>query len=125
MNQTIEKIIKQLRKSSLSQEDRTALWGAVLDKLGAIPLSNTIVVSPMGVMVNGKDLGPDQVAYFNQTASALKENFARKLIAEQLKYLAISTGIHNSKSVDELMFSKACLWVVLEEEKLINSLTSE
>ena len=121
MNQ-VKQIIEVLNDATLTQEERTELWNAVLGKLGAVPLESAIVVSPDGIVVNGKSLDGEQASYLRQASIALNDNFARKVINEQLKFLAITTGIHNSRSVDELMFSKACLWVIKEEEKVINSL---
>jgi hypothetical protein len=118
----IQKIIQQLKKANLSLEDRTALTTALLDKLQALPLSNTFIVGQGKVIINGKELETEQAISFVESCNALKDNYARKIIHEQIKYLAINLGIHNCLSLDTMMFAKAALWCLQQQEELLEKI---
>ncbi len=119
-----DKVIKQLKKSNLSLEDRTALVTALLDKLGAFPIGDIITLTDTGISINGRVLDTEQYMVFREQASALKDNFARQVINEQLKFKAIQMGIHKSLSADELYFSKAIIWFINEENILLERLST-
>lgn len=121
-----EKLIKQLKKAGLSIEDRTALTTALLTKLNALPLHNSIQVSLQEGMITIKDkpLTTEQIINFKQSATILKENFAYQVINEQIRYLAINLGVHIALSPDTVMFSKAALWILQEEEKLLDEIST-
>ncbi len=118
-----EKTIKQLKKSNLSIEDRTALTTALLDKLNALPIGDIIYFTQNGLMIDGKELDAEQTNAFKETCSALKDNFARKVIHEQIRHKATEAGIHKSQSIEELMFYKAAIWCLNEENILIQQLS--
>lgn len=118
-----EKIIKQLKKQNLSLEDKTALTAALLDKISALPLRNSIVLAPGMVTINGKALDTEQAVVFKDSCIALQDNFARKVIHEQIRYLAVNWGVHNGLNTEMIMFSKAALWTLEEEQKLLDKLT--
>ncbi len=61
---------------------------------------------------------------FKEACSSLKENFARKVINEQLKYKATEIGVHKSTTLDELYFAKAIIWVINEENILLEKLST-
>jgi hypothetical protein len=120
---TTEKVIKELKKADLSIEDRVALVTILLDKLGAFPIGEMVQVSLNGIAINGKELDGDQVLNFRESASLLKENFARKVINEQLKFKAMEMGIHKSTTIEQLLFAKAVIWFINEENILLQSLS--
>ena len=117
-----EKVIKQLKKANLSMEDRTAIVTVLLDKLQALPLQNSIVVGNGSIIINGKELDTEQMINFTESCNALKDNYARKIIHEQIRYLAINLGIHNCLSLDTLMFAKAALWNLQNEQELLDKI---
>lgn len=119
MTELTKQLIEELKKTDLTLEDRTALTTALLNKLVALPISNMIVFTPKGVMINNRELEVEQAVNFRMSVLALKDNNARKIIHEQIKYLAINTGVHNGLNQDSIMFSKAALWCLQEEEKLL------
>jgi hypothetical protein len=122
VNKITESLIKQLKKSNLSLEDRTALTTALLDKLGALPLTDTIKISAGEIVINGKPLEMEQAIAFRESLVALSENQARKLIHQQLRYLAIGWAVNSGTNNETLMFSKASLWLLDQENNLINNL---
>jgi len=119
-----DKVIKQLKKSNLTTEDRSALVSALLDKLGAFPIGDVIDVNEKGLTVNGVDLDQDQQYAFKEACAGLKDNYARKILNEQLRYKATVTGIHKSNTIDELLFAKAVIWLINEEEILLARLST-
>lgn len=118
-----EKTIKQLKKSNLSIEDRTALTTALLDKLNALPIGDIIYFTQNGLMIDGKELDAEQTNAFKETCSALKDNFARKVIHEQIRHKATEMGIHQAISIETLYFSKVALWIMNEYEILLQKLS--
>ncbi len=118
-----EKVIKQLNKTNLSIEDRIALTNTLLNKLNTLPIGDMVIISENRISINGKDLDQEQAIAFREATVALKENFARKVINEQIRYKAIELGLFTANSNDTLMFSKAAVWVLNEYEILLNKLT--
>lgn len=75
-------------------------------------------------MINGKELDQEQMISFKEACAVLKDNYARKVIHEQIRYKAIDLGINKAISVDTIYFSKAALWVLNELEILITKLST-
>lgn len=121
----VDKVIKQLKKANLSLEDRTALTAVLLNKLNALPLRSSIIVTPRGITINGKKMEPEDMIALREGTVALRDNKARQLINEQIRFLAVKLGIHDALSMDTIMFSKAALWVIEQEDKLISDITGE
>lgn len=123
MQNKVEKVIKMLDKATLSLENRVALTTAILNKLNALPLSKSIIVDNGKIFVRGIELDREQEVNFREGIAVLQNNFVHKLFNEQLRYQAINLGINVATSMDTLMFSKAALWVLEQEIKLVESLT--
>lgn len=119
-----EKLIKQFKKMDLPAEDRSSLIELMLQKVHALPIDNTIVIVPQGIQVRGKMLDPEQVINLRESTVALVDNTARKIVQEQLKYLAIIEGVHKGLSPDHINFSKAVLWVLEQEQLLIEKIVA-
>ena len=122
ITQATANVIKALKKTSLSLEDRTSLITAILQKLVALPLNESIVIGQSSVTINGKEMDVEQGMAFREACVSLKDNFARKIIKEELKYLAIVYGIHKATTLDQSYFAKAALWLLDEEEKILDKL---
>ena len=116
-----KKLIATLKKSNLSLEDRSALITALLDKLHALPLDNTLVIEKDGIIINGKPLELEQVINFKDSCIALQENVARKVIQEQIRYLASNLGMYKATTFEELYFYKSALWCLNQQDILIES----
>ncbi len=118
-----ERMVKQLSRTNLALEDRIALVNSIQDKLHILPIGEMIVLDPQGgIMINGRQLDQGASISFKEAISILKENFARKIIHEQIRYKAIDMGINKSLSIDTLMFSKAAIWIINEYEILLEKL---
>lgn len=117
-----QKIISQLKKKDLSLLDRSALVSAVLSKLHALPLNDSIVIGQGSITINGKALETEQIISFRESAIALRDNWARKILHEQVRYLATTMGVYKSVSIDELYFYKSALWNLEQEDALLDQL---
>lgn len=105
-------------------EDRVALTTALLDRLNALPIGEMVIFTDNGIMINGKELEVDQAMSFREASISLKDNFARKVIHEQIRYKAIDLGINKATATDTLFFAKAAIWVLNEIEILIAKLST-
>ena len=123
MQLVTQKLIKQLEKANLPTEDRIALTDAIMHKLNALPIGDLITFTQDGIMINGRMLGVEDLLAFREATSVLKDNYARKVISEQIRFKAIDMGINKATSIDTLIFAKACLWVMNEHELLIHTLS--
>lgn len=117
-----DKLIKQMIKSDLPLEDRTALVTVLLDKLVALPITDAIKITPEGVKIGDRLLEIEQAISFREGCVAMVDNQARKVIREQIKYMAINMGVHMSLNLEQIYFAKAALWVMAEEDKLLEKI---
>ncbi len=120
-----EKLVRALKKGSLPLEDRLVLTNILMDKIGVLPLEGSIVTSPQGIQVNGKLLDGEQTANFKLSCIALVDNFARKVVRDQVRYLAIAEGIHKGLSPEQILFSKTALWNMQQEDKVIEEVITQ
>lgn len=120
----IDDIIKALNNTELSSDNRVRLMTAIIEKLNYYPISDILVVDNLGsAYVKGKKLDMEQAVILKNGLDALQNNFADKLVDDQMTYEAIKLGIHNGNSTEAIMFSKAALWVIQERRKLLEQLT--
>lgn len=120
----MDKVIDLVDKlPRLTGDTRTYVLNKLLENIGALPLRKTIVFDPDGtVLVNGRKLELEQAVSLRESVHALKNNQARKIFNEQLKFLAIEFGVHQAMTPEMMQFAKAALWLIQEEEKLIESI---
>ena len=102
-----EKIIKEFKRAKISKEDKLALLTAILEKINALPLRQTILAEGTSIKLNGKALSKEQIINLKTNVMALKDNPAHQLFKDQLTYLALNLGIVKSVGIDELFFCKA------------------
>jgi hypothetical protein len=116
------KIIKKFHKTNLSLEDRVALTNTILSTLLVLPIDNAIEILPGEVKIRGRKLTTEDFVSFTESCKALRDNKARQVINEQVKFLAINMGVHQSVSLETIMFSKAALWVIQQENELLDKI---
>lgn len=116
-------VIRALRSKRLTGDERVKITNELLKNIGALPLRKTITFDAQGTIhINGKKLDPEQGIAFREGCMALKDSYARAILREQLRYLAIEQGVHQAINNDQVMFAKAALWYMGEEDKLINTI---
>lgn len=115
--------IYALKSKRLTSDDKAIVMAQLLANLGAIPTKSVIHFDAKGaLLVNGRALSMEHLGIFIESCKGLKESFARKLIRDQITFAAIEMGVHKGLNPDMILFSKAALWVIQEEESLINSI---
>ncbi len=119
-SQITQKLISQFKKEGLSLEDRNAILTAMLSRLVVLPLNDSIIIGQNNIKINGKDLDMEQMISFRESCVALKDNSARKILHEQVRYLATNLGVYKAVSLDEMYFAKAALWCLAEEDKFLD-----
>lgn len=125
-NLTTKLALYLLRKKNLSEPNKAKILSALLQNIGALPLRKTITFDNDGtIVINGKKLNPEQAIHFKESAMAYKDSFARQLIHEQLRFLAIEMGVHQGLSLERIRFSQAALWILEEEKKLLQFLSPD
>lgn len=118
--------VKALKSKTLSGQAKMKVTNALLDNVGSLPLKNSIVFDEMGtIMLNGKPLEVDTAIAFRESALALQDSFARKIVREQVRFLAIQMGIYQGLSPDTILFAKAALWYGEQEDKLLSQITGQ
>lgn len=123
LSKIIAKIaVVALRSKRLSGEQKAFVTSALLDNLVAFPIRDVIQTDNTGtLLINGKSLTVEGAVAIRESAQALRNSFTRRVINEQITFRAINLGIHNGINTDAIIFSKAALWVIQEEEKLLST----
>lgn len=112
-----------LRNKRLSEEARSMCITALCDNLQTPVIRSIITFSSEGrIMVNGKALSADESISLRTGAETLNNSNARKLIRNQLKYEVYQLGIHRSLTPYDLIFSKAILYVMNQEDLLLKDI---
>jgi hypothetical protein len=107
----------------LTGETRTYVLNKLLENIGALPIRKTIVFDPDGtVLINGRKLELEQAVSLRESVHALKNNQARRIFNDQLRFLAVEFGVHQALTPEMMQFAKAALWLIQEEDKLIESI---
>jgi hypothetical protein len=112
-----------LKHNKITGVQKSRLTSHLLENIHAYPIKDTIQLQfNKNVMINGRELAVEQTIALRESCKALNDNWSRKIIHEQLQFEAVKMGIHNGLNPDTLMFAKAILWTIQEEQKLIEKL---
>lgn len=112
-----------LRNKRLKGEQKAQITSELLKNLHAIPYKDILQTLQDGsVMINGKRMDIDTARMFRDSCIALRDNFARKIIHDQVLFEATKIGVHQANSQDAITFSKSAIWNQNEENILINGL---
>lgn len=112
-----------LQSVHLSVEQRTMLTGILLDRLHAIPTRDIITKDEGGTMlINGRRLDVQGVIHLRESAARILREPARKLVSEQIQFKAVTLGIHQGMTPEQILFSKACIWQGAERDVLYKEL---
>lgn len=108
-----------LKSAALDNQQRQLLTTCLLDRLGALPLRAKITVDEVHrVFIDGKPLTLETARLMHEGSRAMQNNFARRIVREQLTFMAVTKGVHENTSPEQGLFAKAALWVIQEENKL-------
>lgn len=115
-----------LKHSKLSTSDKALCTAALLDSLHALPIRSIISINEQGLLlVNGELLDYEKSLRLRESARALLASPFRTLMRNQISHLAITIGVREGMTSDQILFSKAALWCGQEEEKLLKTIAQQ
>lgn len=118
--------IKLLRSKRITGEQKTVLMAALLDNIHAMPIKDIVLFNADRTMtINGRKLDIEQAISFSESTIGLKNSYARNIINSQLIYEALKLGTYSGMTPEQIQFSKAALWVIQEENRLIDMVAKE
>ena len=118
--------IKLLKSKRITGEQKTRIIAALLRNIHAVPIQDVISFNEDRTMsIEGRKLDVEQAMQLNESANGLKNSYARRVINAQLTYKAIQIGLHQGMNPEQIQFSKAILWIIQEENDLINAISTE
>lgn len=121
---TTKEILEYLKSEKITGEDKTLIISALLENIDALPIREVVSFDEHGTLqINGRQLAPEQMVAFRESAQVLKDNFSRKILNEQVTHLAVKKAIHEGLNPEMIMFGKAALWTQQEMEKLLAVIT--
>lgn len=120
------KLVKCLLKSKFSLKNKLILTNIILENLDALPLYDIIKVNEEGtLLINNRPVDFETASKLRDSAKGLMNNYARKVIREQVKFAAITHGIHHAELPEQMLFAKSALWWGDQEEEVIKILSGE
>lgn len=116
-------ILWALKTTSIVGTDRTRIINALLADINALPIKEAISFTQDGkVLIRGKAITQEQAQAIQQGAQALRSNSTHKLIHEQVLHEANLIGLHKGLTPEDILFAKAAIWCILQEEMHLRNL---
>lgn len=115
-----------LSKSDLSLKQRNEVIKYILDNLEGLPIRDIINTNEEGeITVRGRSLDIDKIVKLRESARVALDNQALKLINEQVLFTAVTGGMHNAITPENLYFYRAAIWFAQQQEKQLNILAQK
>lgn len=111
-------VLWAVNNARFSQEDRALFTGSLLHKFGAVDLHGIFSVGEGKILVRGTPLSHEQVISVRESAIAMKNSVARKLVREQVLSEAMNIGFTTAKNFEQTEFARAAVWFGTREEEL-------
>lgn len=123
MSKLLSKIIVwALKTIKITGEDKARVITALLANIDALPIQDAITFDQEGtILIRGKKLELEQAQLLKQSTSSLKDSYARKIIGEQMLSEANLISLKGINT-EQLIFAKACIWVMMRQDELIKKL---
>lgn len=120
----LAKLVVWLLKNTSSEKDRAFLVNAVINTLDAVPVRAIISADEYRrVLVNGRQLEPEQIISLRESAANALNNHALNLVREEVRWKAINLGYLQALDPTKTSeFYKAALWYAQEEKDLLRRL---
>jgi len=107
-------------------EERTLYTALLLDRLGALPLSDILYQDEAGtLLIGGRPVDIEKARLLRNAARNALDNAALVLIREQVAYQASVLGSTKAQTPTDLLFARAALWWVQEVEKKLRLLAQD
>lgn len=109
-----------------SNEDRSKFTALLLDRVRALPIKDILSISIEGkLLLAGSPLTVSQIQSLREGAQKVLDSQVRKMIRDQVAFLAVKEGVFKGTDSSQILFSKAALWYQEEEEKLFKILAGD
>lgn len=119
-------IVWVMNNTRFSIENRTKCITALLNKLNFIPHKDIIEIDGQGrTVINGRLLDLDKARQLRESAKAMLANQCRNLVREQVAFKAVSLGVHNGTTPEQLFWCRTALWIYQQENELYHALAQE
>ncbi len=104
-------------------ENHALLTTALLFKVGALPIRDTIITDEKGrIVANGRIVNKETERALRESARAAQQNFALKFVHEQVLYAAVAHGVNKLEKIEQSFFSRAAIWYGQQEKDILNGL---
>ena len=115
-----------LKQKRVSQQTKIQILNFLLESVNAVPIRNILEFESDGTLkVGGKTLDPQSAINLRESVISLSKNYSDRIITEQITFEAIKIGLHIGQTTDQIMFSKAAIWVLKQREELITKLIGQ
>lgn len=112
-----------LSRKSLNTKERQLLTNKILEKIDSLPTHAIITVDGNTFSIRGVPLDGERAIMLRESADNALHNAALNLVHEQVLYQAVSIGIHQANTPEQIQFAKAAIWYSQEEKKLLQMLS--
>lgn len=116
----IKRLLSLFEDATLTQEEVALCTAVLVRKIRALPIRDILIFDEHGTIVSiaGRPLEMEVAMQMREGALALLKNPTRKIVREQIRYMAMSIGVHQGFNEAQVIFAKAALWLDDEETKL-------
>lgn len=112
-----------LERKNLSQKDREKITNQLLKSIDALPTRAIITINEGKLFIGGAPMEGEKTASLRESATAVLNNPALKIVHDQVLYQAISIGIHQAQTTEQVQFAKAAIWYGQQEIELLKTLS--
>lgn len=118
-------MIAALTRLLLSKLPTAEAANLLIARVGALPLHRILTTDAAGRLhVRGNPLDIKEQMLLREQAEAILGSSAWKLLRENTLYEAISKGVHEAQTMEQILFSKAALWNIQQTEDLLKTLAA-
>jgi len=116
-------LVKFLLRLRPSLAERNEIINEALCTLGALPTSRILTIDDAGrLLVRGVPSSIEDLIHLRNQASFIRDSSAWKLVRENLLFEAISKGVHEAQTSEQMLFSKAAIWNIQQMDELLATL---
>ena len=120
---TFKEVQDFLSTHELNRDERLFLFNYFNKQINAFPLEDSVKLTPDGLIVaNGRAMTLEQREAFINGAHSLANNYAFKLILDQIMYQSLKYGLQNFTEMDHLHYGKAAMYLVDELKRYVGNL---
>jgi len=101
------------------------LTNQLLTSIHSLPTRAIITVNEGKLFIRGVPLELEKAIALRDSANAVLNNPAYKAVHDQVLYQAVSLGVHQAQTTEQVQFAKAAIWYGQQEVELLKTLTLE